>query len=206
MENEHAVTTDMKVADLDTSPESRVFRMGAANFMTHLVFSYAGPWLLALSATAVVGVAFGIAVDLRWFVVGMMVVFLVIPMLMGFMYYYYGLRRECLVNSVPHALVVEDDGIRVRMLFRQNNDDAGKQDGDDGVDENQAEPEYLERFEFFSYSDMRPPKIGTKSVVIPLHHTASGFLWIPFDAFGDMASLEEVLAYVDTRIINRQTN
>lgn len=187
--------------------ESRVFRMGAANFISHLIFTYAGPWLLVLSATAVAGVAFGIAVDIRWFIVGMMVVFLVIPMLMGFMYYYYGLRRGCLVNSVMHAVVIDDKGITVRMLFEQPRDDA-----DDAADMESADKEsadkrsadgqrrYVERLEFFPYSDMKPYRIGMKSVVIPLQGNTPGFLWIPFDAFGEAAVLEGLLDYISRRV------
>lgn len=196
---------DATVAAPGIPAESRVFRMGAANFISHLIFTYAGPWLLALSATAVAGVAFGIAVDIRWFVVGMMMVFLVIPMLMGFMYYYYGLRRGCLVNSVTHAVVVDDKGITVRMLFEQPRDDADDADDPDGMetaDKENADGErrYVERPEFFPYSDMKPYRIGMKSVVIPLQGKDPGFLWIPFDAFGETAVLEELLDYIGRRV------
>ena len=181
------------VAAPEIPAESRVFRMGAANFISHLIFTYAGPWLLALSATAVAGVAFGIAVDIRWFIVGMMMVFLVIPMLMGFMYYYYGLRRGCLVNSVTHAVVVDDKGITVRMLFPDGMETADKENAD-------GERRYVERPEFFPYSDMKPYRIGMKSVVIPLQGKDPGFLWIPFDAFGETAVLEGLLDYIGRRV------
>lgn len=182
--------------------ESRVFRMGAANFISHLIFTYAGPWLLALSAVAVAGLAFGIAVDIRWFIVGLMMVFLVIPMLMGFMYYYYGLRRGCLVNSVTHAVVVDDKGITVRMLFEQSRDDADDPAGVETADKENADGErrYVDRPEFFPYSDMKPYRIGMKSVVIPLQGKDPGFLWIPFDAFGETAVLESLLDYIGRRV------
>ena len=91
--------------------ESREIRMSHGNFVSQLVFRYAGWWLLALSAVAVTGVVFGITVDLRWFVAGMMVVFIIIPMVLAFLYYYYALRKEFYVNMTPHRLLVGENGI-----------------------------------------------------------------------------------------------
>lgn len=172
--------------------ESRRFRMGTANFVSHLIFTYAGPWLLALCGTAVVGVALGIAVDLRWFIVGLMIVFIIIPMLMAFMYYYHGLRRECLVNSVDHTLIVEDGGITVRMFF-PSVDNTAEDGGDAGLNEE-------ERVVHFDYKDMKPFGIGVKSIAISFRKPLKGFLWMPFDAFGSPEETERVLGILDSRI------
>ena len=74
--------------------QTNLFRMGGMRFARELIFRYAAAWLLALSMLAVVGLAFGVAVDLRWMVVALMLVFVVIPMVLAVCYYYFGLRRE----------------------------------------------------------------------------------------------------------------
>lgn len=166
--------------------ESKEFRMSGGRFAAELVFRYAGVWLLLLSATAVTGVALGIAVDLRWMIAALMVVFIIIPMVLAFLYYYYGLRRECFVNMLPHRIVVEDEGISVRLKLSSA--------------ECQENKECSYRNEFFSFSEMQPYRIGTDSVIIPFKAPVRGFIWIPADAFDDTAVLTSALEMIDKGI------
>lgn len=63
--------------------------MRGGSFAIEMLFRYAGIWMLLLSATALTGIILGITIDLRWFVIGLMVVFVVIPMVLAFLYYYF---------------------------------------------------------------------------------------------------------------------
>lgn len=161
--------------------ESREIRMGHGNFATQLVFRYAGGWLLALSAVAVAGIVFGITVDLKWFVAGMMVVFIIIPMALAFLYYYYALRKEFYVNMTPHRLIVGENGISAIMRFV-------RQEDPDEYGSGEAEREVTEREVFFSYSVMKSCIPSGNSFVINFRKHCKGFLWFPSDAFGDMDS------------------
>ncbi len=156
--------------------ESREIRMSHGNFVSQLVFRYAGWWLLALSAVAVTGVVFGITVDLRWFVAGMMVVFIIIPMVLAFLYYYYALRKEFYVNMTPHRLLVGENGISAILRI------AGQEDPDE------SGSEVTELEVFFSYSVMKSCIASDNSFVITFRKQCKGFLWFPSDAFGEIDS------------------
>jgi hypothetical protein len=176
--------------------ESKVYRMGGGSFALEMLFRYAGIWMLLLSVTALTGIILGITIDLRWFVIGLMVVFVVIPMVLAFLYYYFGLRRECFINTIPHTVVVNNAGVTVRMHLPDNGSDEPGAEGSSA--ESDKEPRIRE--EFFPYVQMQPYRIGSKSVIIPLRTPAKGFIWIPADAFEEQEELAEALQLIDTRI------
>lgn len=165
---------------------SRPFKMGAFNFILSLIFRYAWIWLLSLSLLGVAGLVLGITLDLRWFVVGLMMVFLILPMIFAFLYYYYGLKRECYINTVSHVLEIGEEGITVSMKFNDCN-------------ENEGISEY-ERKEFFPYDLMKPFEVGSKSVTIPFIGKRNGFIWIPADAFENEDILSSALKHLDNRL------
>lgn len=103
--------------------ETNEIRMSSGRFLSELIFRYAGVWMLTLCIISVIGLALGIVVDLRWFVAGLMLIFVVLPMLISFLYYYYGLRKECYVNTLRHKIRMEEEGLVITMRFRQNNDE-----------------------------------------------------------------------------------
>lgn len=177
--------------------ESKEYRMGSGRFASELLFRYGGWWLLLLSMTAVAGIVLGICLDLRWMVVGLMTVFVVIPMVLAFLYYYYGLRRECFVNTIPHKIDVSEDGITV-LLRISASVQSESSDTDSLQENNDAELEY--RREFFPFSAMSPYRIGNNSVIIPFRSPAKGFLWIPADAYDDEEILADTLRFIDSRI------
>ena len=154
------------------------FKMTQFNWMREMIFRYAWIWMLSLSLLAVAGLVLGIVVDLRWLVGSLMLVCIVLPSLLLFLYYYFGLRREAFVNTVPHTLTPTEQGLQVTLKL---------------------DPE-TERQEFFHYSDMRPMQIGPNSVTIPLKAPAKGFIWIPANAFENPQDLEITINYIDQKI------
>lgn len=181
--------------------ESRQFRMGGMQFVAEMIFRYAGKLMLFLSATAVLGIVLGVTVDFTWFFAALMIVFIVLPLLVAFLYYYIGLRRECFINTTIHTLNVCSQGIGVRMMFPVGDD---QQDNDQELDEESQSCFESERYnireEFFPYSQMESVRIGVKSVVIPFRSPLKGFIWIPADAFSTPEALGEVLDMIETHV------
>lgn len=169
--------------------QTNLFRMGGMRFARELIFRYAAAWLLALSMLAVVGLAFGVAVDLRWMVVALMLVFVVIPMVLAVCYYYFGLRRECYVNAFPHTLEITPEGITATMHFKSR-----RPAGENPADEMETEPEEKIVTEFFPSEMLGDIRLGPSSFTLPVtsrgekaegmgKHRSAGFIWIPVEAF-----------------------
>lgn len=159
---------------------SREFSMNGRHFLLGFIFRYSWIWMLSLSLIGVAALIIGITIDIRWFIVGLMVVLIVMPMLFAFLYYYYGLRRECYVNTITHRIIFKPEGINVNLIFHDKDSE-----------------DIHERDEFFAYSEMQPFEIGSKSVTIPFRKPKKGFLWIPADAFENDEILVHALRYLD---------
>lgn len=162
------------------------FRMSASNFMMSFIFRFAWIWLLLLSGLGIAGLVVGITVDLRWFIIGLMLIFIILPMIMAFLYFSYGLKKECYINTVPHNIDFGEMGVNVNLTFPSYSEE--------------EEEKQKERTEFFEYGSMRPFRVGAKSVTIPFKSPRKGFLWIPADAFENEDHLENFLQFIDLKI------
>lgn len=174
---------------------SRVFRMSGKGFALELLFRYAWIWLLSLSMFAVAGLVLGIMVDLRWLVAALMIVCIVLPLVLGFLYYYYGLRRECFVNTVSHRLIVGESGIICRLWLKGKKNDTNEE----AEIANNDVCEIRFRDEFFPYESMGKFVMGKDSALVPLKKPLSGFLWIPSDAFTEPDHLSLLLRKLDAK-------
>lgn len=163
---------------------SRPFKMGALNFLITTIFRFAWMWILSLSIFGLCGLIIGITVDVRWIIVGLMIVFIILPMIFAFLYYFYGLNRECYINTVKHSLDICEEGIEITLIFE---------------DKEENENKNYERKVFFHYDAMQPFRINSKSVIIHFKRPYKGFIWIPSSAF-DENSIEEILKYLDEKI------
>lgn len=180
--------------------ESEVYKMGAGRFAMELIFRYSGTWLLILSLVGLLGVIAGVAIDMRWFLIGMLLIFVISPMLLAFMYYYYGLSRGCYVNTMSHKIVIEEEGIRIKFI----QDDKGSEierEMENPVPDRANRCESPLKDEFFKYSSMSAYKIGNSSVTIPVKTESKGFIWIPAEAFRSDAEMSEALLLIDNKIM-----
>lgn len=145
--------------------QSRVFRMGRGKFAQHLVYRYGRPWLAAL---AVLVCAAGVAAfyDLRYLAVMLMAVFLVAPMALAFLYFYYGLLPVNAMNTVEHTVEVSPRGIGLTVM---------------DCDGEEVAPRYVK---MIPASDIVRLEQGLKSVSVVTSRQSAGFVWIPVDAYG----------------------
>lgn len=164
---------------------SRVFKMSSGSFAKELLFEYAWIWLLGLSLIAVGGLVLGFVIDFRWILIGFMIICLVIPMALAFLYYYYGFRRECVVNTIDHRVIVAEDGLICRLRIPVDNDD--------------NEIRYRWRDEFFPFASMKKFVIGNNAAIIPLKSPSKGFLWLPSDSFNEEEHLSALLRLLDKK-------
>lgn len=180
---------EAKLKTADELPQSKVFKMGGGRFVAEMMFRYGAVWMLSLFLLALAGIVVGITVDWRWIVVGLMVAFLIIPMAMTFMYYNYGLRKECFVNTMPHKVIVSERGLRFQTMFSTHGDE-----------EDEAPVSQTSDYEF-GYDELLPFTVGNKSVTFRFADKRKGFLWIPCDAYDEPEDFADVLRYIDTKTV-----
>lgn len=186
---------------------SEPYKMNGLRFASEMIFRYGGTWLLSLSAVGVIGIVAGIVVDLRWLVLALMVVFIVIPMVMAYIYYYYGLRKECYVNVVEHTARIDDESIVMTLLLPSaaQVEDTESEETENNVIDCSASDSTVEKRRVdvaFPYSDLKRLEMGMNSIVIKFKINRKGFLWIPANAFTDEAQFVKVYDALSQKIEN----
>lgn len=179
--------------------QTRIFRMGKGTLALHLLAMYAVPWLLVMAILAVVALLCAIFVDLRWGVVSLMLVFLILPMLLAFLYYYYGLQHFTAVNTVFHDLTVGDHGLIVTVYEKKVFNGEEESGAISGESDFLYEPLLTNQIPFDNISRI---KVGMKSVTLPVK--GKGFIWIPASAFGNDRDFAGFVKLVSTGMTNNR--
>lgn len=150
--------------------ESGIFRMGGGAFAAALVRNFGRGWIIAFAVIVCASILPGIFIDVRFLIIALMMVLIISPMMLVFLYYSYGLRRECFINTIPHTVSVEEDMVKVRMYTdRESEDESG----------------WKYRELFFPKEDFGKYRIDGDAVEFELGKPKRGFLWLPLSAYGD---------------------
>lgn len=154
--------------------------MSRGAFLSAMTSYYGKRYLIAIAAAFVALMALGPALDIRFCVLALMVIFILLPMVVAMLYYFHGLKEGCYLNVADHTLAMTDTGVEVRMFFRLRKEES---EDDETQDEevNDNEPEYIERKVFIPFDDLGRYKVWKDSVTIEIRGGSGGFLWIPYN-------------------------
>ena len=121
----------------------------------------------------------GIALDVRYLIISLMVLFLLIPMAIGMIYIVYGFRKECSFNVIEHKLILTDAGLVVEFAT-----DTANEDGDeDRLCKNGNI--------IFPFSCFGNYIVYKNAVVVDLKAKDKGFMSLPLEALdNDTVKLE----------------
>ncbi|MBQ5724350.1 MAG: hypothetical protein IIV64_09190 [Muribaculaceae bacterium] len=186
--------------------------------MIHLVRIVAGKWLLIPLAIFITSIALAFLIDLRYVIVAMMVLLILVPMMMAFLYIYYGLAPGCWQNIIEKELEIVDDGINVKMYIYPKKDKIDEQDSKPIVDkwadfdkeedsesteevedsiaeESMPEPdvEVLHRNRLIRWNEIKQMKVSTDRIFLTLTDRPLGFLHIPISSLSDATAFIQVL-------------
>ena len=194
------------------------FKMSHAAMMIHLVRIVAGKWLPIPLAIFITSIALAFLIDLRYVIVAMMVLLILVPMMMAFLYIYYGLAPGCWQNIIEKELEIVDDGINVKMYIYPKKDKIDEQDSkpivdkwadfdkeedtestkeveDSTAEESMPEPdvEVLHRNRLIRWNEIKQMKVSTDRIFLTLTDRPLGFLHIPISSLSDATAFIQVL-------------
>lgn len=150
--------------------------MPRAAMAIRLITSFGMTPVVVMAVVVICSLALGVAIDVRFFIVALMLVLIVAPMLLAMLYFNYGLRRECFMNSLPHRLCFFDRCVVVEIFSRDSDENEKVYDVE------------------IAYDDMHPYMVETAAIRVPVGKgKAVGFLWVPMDAFGDGVRFREAV-------------
>lgn len=165
--------------------KTAVFKMKRGEFAAKLLMLYGRRWFAAYALLAVPMLFAAIFVDVRWGIVFLMLLFLILPMLLAFLYIYHGLRPVTAANIVDHKIAFGSDSLCISLFESKRDEELGEE----------------ELREIYSrhvpYASLRGFVVGASSVVMPLAGREKGFVWVPLSAFpaaGDFRSAMDLVA------------
>lgn len=154
--------------------QTEIFKMKRFDFAMEMVSVYGKPWIILESVLLILSLTAAVFIDLRWAVFFLMLLFILTPAMLIFLYYYHGLRPECVVNVMDHRFTFNEN-LLVVTLFR-------KCDDTDIPLSEQYQPSSTIQIEYSCFSSYN---VRLNSVTIPLRKDKKGFLWIPLTAFSN---------------------
>lgn len=180
------------------------FRMKPARFASEMIFKYGAIWLITLCVCALAGLILGIAVDLRFFLASFMVIFIIAPLVLIFIYYYFGLKKECYVNAVNHSIIIHPSHIEAKLVFNTPKDidtENGDEENSPFADSKKSvDSETISRSETFEFSEFREVRLGLDSITLEFLPSRKGFVWIPAFAFDDPKDYHAAYKYLTERL------
>ena len=88
----------------------------SSGYMRRLCYMFlADNWLWLILPVAVCGIL-AIFIDVRFVIVAMMVLFIVLPMILALLYFYYGLSPEARWSIMEKTAVINDEGITLYFV------------------------------------------------------------------------------------------
>lgn len=167
---------------------TRRFSMGRGEFARAMMMRFGMRWWGLLFLLVVAGVVAGaIASDLRWLIVALMVALIVAPMVAAFLYFSFGLRKECYVNVLPHTVAVAPSGFRLTidvMPPEKSAVDSGCGGVEEEGQDSEPELEPLRRYEVeFSADEIGPYTVDAKGITVAVKASSRGFVRLPYSSF-----------------------
>ncbi len=218
------MTSPQTIPLSDSVAATEVICMNRSRLIATMFYLYGWLTLTVLGVLAVGALVAGIVIDVRWAIVFLMVVFIVTPLLMSFLYFFHGLRPTTAANVVPHILLFGNDEFTIRILEKEKEDNSDgdsntKEEcnpkeknwskknsrGDEETSNEEQDPksdiEYVTRYEFsLPYSDIERYQSGRDGFIISIKKPQQGFIWLPYTAFGKREEMETALKHIQTSL------
>lgn len=175
--------------------------MDSGRFASELFIRFMPWWAWIIAAIGVVGIFLGLIFDLRIALMALMVVLIIMPMIIGLLYYVHALSRECFINRLAHTVAVRDNNLIVTLYIREAKDNEAEQSADNPTDsKKEKEPgkdDCRTREEVFTPREIKGWELKPSGGYISLAGKNKGFLYVPFDAFDDDGDFKELGEWVD---------
>ena len=153
--------------------ESDFFKIQASVYMKRLFRKYLiSRWyLFAAIIILFMGLSF---VDLRFIYVLLMAVFIVIPSLLTFVYFYYAFSEDCVMSIRNGKILVKEDGIE-RIFCNDDNEPIGSR--------------------FYEWNSFNGVDIyESRYLIIAFEGKKFGFIMIPKEAFPDFIKAKKFIS------------
>lgn len=157
--------------------------MPPKKMLTVLYLNHGITWTLFTIIGIVIFICLGI-VDFRFYFLALIWLFLFTPLIIAFLYFFYGMKPLTAFNSMPHKIIFNDNDFIIRFFHdKEIENDEESSEREDQENKEEESKEYTVRNE-----DIEKIKTGSDSVI--LISKENGWIWVPFYAFTNFDDLK----------------
>lgn len=186
-----------------------IFRLNGAAISRTMLMLYGKRWIAAAACLLLPMILMGIFLDVRWVIVSLMAIFIVFPMLLAFLFFYYGMNRVSVVNSTRHALEFGEEGINA-LIYDKAEASPGSEDTQErqpAAKDEEMKPQYRLRSKtLIGYPCVTGYSVGVSNVVLHTTLGGKGFLIVPLSAFADKPTFMQAIEMVRPGISKNRSN
>lgn len=160
--------------------ETKEIKMPPKKMLSILFLNYGSLWSALAFGGFAVWIILGFTVSLKFFFLALIWIFLLVPLVVAFLYFFYGMEPLTAFNSIPHKIEFSPDQLILKFIS-QNPDDI------DGQEEQTIEKKYIVK-----KSDYIKMKSGADYIL--LFFKPKSWLWLPVEAFNNMDDFKEAIS------------
>ncbi len=161
--------------------------MARGEFAWALMGRFGTKWWVVFSVLVVGGLILAaILSSLIWILVSAMLVLIVFPMMVAFLYISYGLKQECYSNAMPHRVMISSEGIRLKVDVMPKVTDAEEEEIQEILPLRQYEI-------FFPKPTIGKYSVEKEGITVRTEPPMKGFVWLPYSSFSSMEEFQSVI-------------
>lgn len=190
---------------------SKIYKVSQADILFLLLRRHAS-WALItigvlIAAFLITSIILG---DVRYAILALMVVFLLAPMVLALLYFYYALAEDIVFNILPHSLEIRGDEVIIRLFELIPKEEKKDTEEKEDKENNSEEPEYRQISErAYTLTHLGRYEVGINSVVFPIKGSSqskklqgdiSGYMFVPAAAFTTIDDFKQFVQMVANRL------
>ena len=148
--------------------------MPSKKLLQILFLQYGIGWTVIAILGIIVFVLLGCLIDFRFLILALIWIFLLLPLVVAFLYFFYGMDPLTAFNTMPHKILASRDSLSTLLT------------GED------SEKEYK-----VDLNNFKEIKYGVDYAIIFFHK--EGWLWLPIGAFTTLEEFKEFLSYLPVK-------
>jgi hypothetical protein len=151
------------------------FRISAGSYMRLVLSLYLRRWWWVYAAVVAATAALG-TIDSNFIILALMIVFIIFPMLLAYLYFYYGLAAESRYSILSKKAELTDEGLRLIFI-----DEKGEENG-------------AELLKWSQFSGIQPMR---NHLLLPFSGMKFRFVAIPYDSLTE-ESIKAIKRYLSS--------
>lgn len=151
-----------------------------------LILEYGMVWIMAGLCLCLSFIVLGFIIDFRFYFLALFSVFVIIPLILAFIYFYHGLKPLTAYNVIPHSIEIDNNDLKINLFGGGGSDKDST--NEEGLQENRRQ------IEMKNYK-VSKIKTGTDYFLVFMNSPVEGILHVPVGCMEDPIHFKKLFNY-----------